>query len=428
MVDRSAVSRNQLPCSVAVAALGSELAVIPTRLTTTARSRTNHRWFGGEWSERSWPATVGEMVSPTRWIAACAAAVGLFLFPSCKSVDRDGQRAEWSAAQTTLRPEPPGGSRAAQALGLAVCEPDARELEADPSFYADQPIPVGLPRVMDDITAWAEMQPGYAGVWIDRDQHDGWFSVGFSEGVADRQADLEEVFPGYQVVAVAVPLSKREGDALFERVKPVVTSLRTSAAMSPPGASGQLRVEVPVLDGEVLAALAPFAGTVVCVTGLEPKDATPDHPQPTGGDGWRLLAVDANGSSGRTVVATTDLEYRALWDHEGLIARRPAVDFQSEIVVLFGAKDPAGCHIRMDDVVVDRGQRLVYGNFVVPGDLLFCNSFGEPTDFVVAIERSSLPSAPFAIQLDAEPDADGAVRRDRTVVEVNLRRPGSTIS
>ncbi len=75
-----------------------------------------------------------------------------------------------------------------------------------------------------------------------------------------------------------------------------------------------------------------------------------DGPQPTSGDGWRLLAVERTGDSYRTGAATTEDQYAALWAQSGVTAARPPVDFDNDIVIWFGAVYGSGCEIRMETV------------------------------------------------------------------------------
>ena len=315
-----------------------------------------------------------------------------------------------------------GGADGELAFGLQRCDPDLGFLTADPSFYRDEPIYVGNEQPVELVRDWAQRQPGYQDIWLDRDNN-GWIAVAFSEDVAARQSELEAEFPGVGVVAVEVTTTEAELRALRTDVEAALQGLSSwgSSHSTPRGA---VEVSVPVLDEETLARLAPFAGPTLCVSGLDPVDAVVDGPQPTEGDGWRLLGTDRTGPSYRTGVATTPEQYQQLWAEAGLSGDLPRVDFESEIVIWFGAVYGSGCPIRMDDVTFDSEQQLVHPEFVLPGNPTGCNDDDNPEAYVVAVSRDRLPEAPFAVQLDADDPPAGAPE-ERTTVEVDLRSPGS---
>lgn len=83
----------------------------------------------------------------------------------------------------------------------------------------------------------------------------------------------------------------------------------------------------------------------------------------------------------------------------------------------------AGNQRRGSDVI---DQRMVHGDFVIPGVHQGCNSDANPEAYVVAVERSSLPEAPFDVQLDVDDPPLGAPE-ERTTVTEDLRSPGATI-
>jgi hypothetical protein len=103
----------------------------------------------------------------------------------------------------------------------------------------------------------------------------------------------------------------------------------------------------------------------------------------------------------------------------------PAVDFEQEIVIWFGAVYGSGCEVRLDDVVVDADRGIVHADLVVPGVHQACNSDANPAAYVVALQRDQLPEGGFAVQLGPE-DPPSGVPEERTVVDVDLRSPGST--
>jgi len=321
---------------------------------------------------------------------------------------------------STAEPNVPGGDLA---FGLQRCDPDAGWQAADPSFYRDEPIYVGNEAPVDEVRAWAAARPGYEDIWIDRD-HNGWISVGFSQDAATRQSELEAEFPGVGVVAVEVAATSAELEALRAEVEAALEGL-SNWGLGHSVPSGMVHVDVPVLDDETLARLAPLAGPTLCVSGADPADAVADGPQPTGGDGWRLLGRDRTGPTYRTGVGTTPEQYLDLWREAGLSGQGPAVDFETEIVIWFGAVYGSSCPIRLDDVVVDGERRVVHGDFVLPGNPTACTGDANPEAYVVALARDLLPEAPFAVQLDAEDPPAGAPE-ERTTVEADLRPAGST--
>jgi hypothetical protein len=320
-----------------------------------------------------------------------------------------------SAERRNLRGELP--------FGLQRCDPEAPVLEADPAFYRDEPVYVANEQPVEEVRSWASARPGYEGIWLDRD-HNGWISVGFSENAGARQRELEEAFPDVGVVAVEVPATEAELQALRNEVEAALEGL-SSWALGHSVAQGMVEVSVPVLDEDTLVRFAPLAGPRLCVSGADPSEAVSDGPQPTGGDGWRLLGTDRTGPTYRTGVATTTEQYEQLWLEAGLTGEAPDVDFETEIVVWFGAVYGSGCPIRLDDVVINTTSRVVHGDFVLPGNPTVCNQDANPEAYVVALLRSRLPEAPFAVQLDADDPPAGAPE-ERTTVETDLRPAGST--
>jgi hypothetical protein len=307
--------------------------------------------------------------------------------------------------------------------GLARCG-EFEVIGADPAFYRDEPVYVGNEMPIDDVRAWAVDQPGYEDIWIDRENR-GWIAVGFRSDAAERQTELEAQFPGVGVVAVQIEYGRDELDELLREVFAVMRAngLSPSGGASVP--TGQVSVYVGVLDEATLEPLAEFADRPVCFEGVDPADAVIDGPQPTSGDGWRLLAVERSGESYRTGVATTEDQYAALWAQSGVTAAPPPVDFDDEIVIWFGAVYGTGCEIRMDDVIIDLDRAIVHGEFVVPGNPGACNDDANPEAYLVAVERTRLPEGPFAIQLNAT-DPPAGVPEERTLVTVDLSAAGST--
>ena len=316
------------------------------------------------------------------------------------------------------------------AFGLRRCDPDTASFTADPSLYRDTPIYVGNEQPIEAVQAWAASRPGFQETWIDRD-HNGWISVGFTgtaADVAERQAELETEFPDVGVVAVAVPVSDAELWDLRGEVETVMenhSDVFESWGMGHSVSRGRVELSVPVLNDTYLEPLAGLADRPLCVSGADPAEAVADGPQPTEGDGWRLLGEDLTGWPYRTGIATTDDQLVGLWAEAGLGGDPPPVDWETEIAIWFGAVYGSSCPIRMDDVVVDTEAAVVHGAFVLPGNPTFCTSDANAHAYLVALQRDRLPSAPFAVQLDADDPPSGAPE-ERTTVLADLRQPGST--
>lgn len=301
---------------------------------------------------------------------------------------------------------------------------DVPVISAEPGLYADIPIYVGNEMPVEEVQRWAATQPGYQSLWIDR-EHNGWVTVAFTEGVAERQADIEAMFPDDGVVAVEVEHTAAELADLQARVGEELSQLLDSFATGSYENKGVVGVDVGVLTPEIIEAIAErFEGEPLCVDGSDPSTVPSPGPQPQQGEGWRLLADWAPaGEAYRTGIATDPESLESLWQRIGLQAPLPDVDFETEIVVWFGAVYGSGCpDIRLEDVVVDSA--LVYADIVLPNPPAACTADANPHAYVVALKRDRLPQGPFAIQLDSNDPPPGAPE-ERTVVDVDLSQPGS---
>lgn len=336
------------------------------------------------------------------------------------AVEPFGSDAPDSAAETT--PPAPGGEGDLP-FGLRRCDAEFSVLSAEPSLYRNEPVYVGNEQPTDEVRAWAVQQPNFEDIWIDRDNN-GWIGVGFTADVDERQAGLETEFPGVGVVAVEVEYGAQELDAIRDEVFAVMTQNGIAIQGSANVPSGGVDVFVGVLDDATLEPFAQFADDPVCFEGVDPEDAVIDGPQPTEGDGWRLLAVERTGDSYRTGVATNAEQYAVLWDLSGVTDEQPEVDFDTEIVIWFGAVYGSGCEIRMDDVVVDLERSIVHADFVIPGNPGACNEDANPETYLVAVERTALPVGPFAVQLSSQ-DPPAGVPEERTVVDTDLSQAGA---
>ncbi len=333
-----------------------------------------------------------------------------------------------SSSSTTTAPPPTGVGDLPH--GLTRCDADAPRFAADPSFYRDTPVYVGNEQPTEEVRAWAVSQPGFEELWIDRD-HNGWITLGFS-GSADidaLQSELEAEFGDAGVVAVLVPFTNAELEEVRAEASAAVEGL-SNWAISHSVSRGLVELSVPVLSEEILEPLAPLAGEPLCVEGADPAVAVADGPQPTEGDGWRLLGEGLTGPAYRTGLATADEQLQALWGEAGLDGQPPDVDWETELAIWFGAVYGSSCPIRMDDVVFDStspsGVPVVHAAFVNPGNPVVCTSDANPHAFVVAVERARLPAAPFALQLDADDPPSGAPE-ERTTVLVDVRPAGAEV-
>jgi hypothetical protein len=315
-----------------------------------------------------------------------------------------------------------------------VCD-TIRELQAPADWYDDGP-PIETPNAAHpdgvnpetvDIQEWASNQPGFEGLWIDRDQHNGWVSIAFSKDAEDRQADVQAKFPNR---AVVVPVTY-DSDHLKQVAHRALQELMAAGISNVSGGFyeqyGFIHIDMPFLEQQWLSVLQEnFANEPICVEGQDPALKPPEGPQPQSGEGWRLLAdQDETGGSYRTGIAFDKASYDALWLAADLKGDMPAVDFESEVVIWFGAVHGSSCpRLRLDDVVVEADSALVHGG-ITELDQGICTADAIPHAYVVALERSNLPHGPFAIQVGSDTPPPGALD-ERTVVDVDLSVPGST--
>lgn len=328
--------------------------------------------------------------------------------------------AEPSVLSSSAASVPPSQTSSPGAA-LPLCN-DVPEIHAPEDWYRDTPIYVSNEMPVEDVRDWAQRQPGYQDIWIDRD-HLGWITVAFTHDVEQRQAELEREFPGVGVVAVHRQSTQRELEALQERAFDELSFATSSGILTN---KGVVSIGIGVMTEERVAAVdAAFGGQPVCIEGMDPAVAPVQGPQPVAGDGWRLLADEPHvGQAYRTGIAWDDASYEALWREVRLPDERPPVEFQSEVVIWFGAVFGISCpNIRLDDVVVDDERNLIYADIVLL-DVGGCTADANPHAYVVALERSRLPAAPFAIQLDEQGPPLGAPE-ERTVVDVDLSQPGA---
>jgi hypothetical protein len=311
----------------------------------------------------------------------------------------------------------PGGAR------IPRCE-DVPAISAPAEAYRDTPVYVGNEMPVEAILAWATRQPGYADIWIDR-EHNGWVTVAFSRDAAARQADLEREFPGVGVVAVHVERTVAELEAIQRRVHEVLPP-DVAGGSSVLTTQNVVMIGAGVLTPERVALIeSQFSGQPVCLEGADPAGMPAPGPQQPAGNGWRLLATEPTGQPYRTGIAWDAASLADLWAEAGISADVPAVAFQTEVVIWFGAVVSGSCpNVRLDAVVVDDVRRMVHAEIVLVDPPSACTSDANPRAYLVAVQRSRLPAPTFAIQLGPE-EPPGGVPEERTLVEADLRVPGS---
>jgi len=331
-----------------------------------------------------------------------------------------------SAAQPLSSQAPvdaPSASAPVLVGAFPLCS-DVPPITAPAAWYRDSPIYIANEMPIEAVQSWATGQPGFEELWIDR-QHQGWITVGFSVDPEPLQDELEREFPGVGVVAVRVDRTTAELDALQQRVS---AHLNPHFPITTYGLvdHGVVGVGLGVLSDERLALLEnAFAGEPICVEGADPADVPKPGPQAAAGDGWRLLADELQGAPYRTGIAWDDASLAELWRDISLEGDLPSVDFASEVVIWFGAVYGSSCpDLRLDAVTFDGPRKLVYADIVNLDALNACTSDARPHAYVVAVDRSRLPGPPFGIQL-GESDPPSGVPEERTIVDADLRAPGS---
>lgn len=307
--------------------------------------------------------------------------------------------------------------------GLPLCD-EVPPISADESLYADRPVYVANEMPVEEVQAWASDQPGFEALWIDRD-HNGWITVAFSENAADRQTDLESRFPDDGVVAVEVDWTMEElsqlQESLVERFEPGF--VQTTGI---PVNHGVVSVGIGPLTPERIAiAEEELADERVCLEGIDPDLVPEPGPQPQAGDGWRLLADEKTGHAYRTGFAADQADLEELWREAGISSPLPEVDFESEVVIWFGAVYGSSCpDLRMDDVVISDGH--VHPEIVNLTDAMACTDDANPHAYVVAVERSELPADGFVIRLQEDEPAPG-VADQQTSVFGDVTIPGAYV-
>lgn len=301
---------------------------------------------------------------------------------------------------------------------------DVPEIEAPADLYRDSPRYVGNEMPVEEVRTWAGGQPGYAGIWIDR-EHNGWVTVAFTEDFEQKQSEIEQRFPDDGVVAVEVPMSEEDLSELQTRIHEELEGVIDIQGSWTQINHGVVGVLIGVLSDENLDTLeSRFPEAPLCVEGIDPADAVAPGPQLDGGDGWRLLLDEMGvGLTYRTGVAWDTVSLVDLFAQIGMDPVDVEVDFEDEVVIWFGAVYGSSCpDLRLDDVEVDGS--IVYPMIVNTSNSFVCTDDAIPHTYLVAFNRDLLPEPPFMIQLGEQEPPDG-VPEERTLATADLRVPGS---
>ena len=246
--------------------------------------------------------------------------------------------------------------------------------------------------------------------------------MAFTTGLEDRAAEMLAL-AGEDVRLVLVEASATEADqlALLNRISNGDPSDDSVISLGLGVQFGRISIVLDVYDESIAREFAGRYGVdAICVDGLAPELVIPHGPQPTEGDGWRLL-VDAPGV-GRpwaTGFADDQTALEVLWDRIGLTEPLPMIDFAQEVVIWFGPAVSGSCSaIRLDDLVFDMAGALVYPVIVLPGGNQNCTSDANPHAYLLAVNRTRLPERPFTVELveNACVTMPGVCEEQRTLV------------
>jgi hypothetical protein len=292
------------------------------------------------------------------------------------------------APSSTLDPDAPPQS-------IAIC--------TDPPFLGGPAVP--SPDTGGTVNGITEQHNDlFAGVWWDSRAEEFVFAaIDASQATTILEAELPSDI-AYRVVVV--PRNGRQLADLQDRARELLAiGIEASTGRRPWDATVQL--VLPILDDETLRAVHDVFGDDidgVCVTGADPTTVPPDGPQPTSGEGWRLLADQTQRGEPFTVhVALNATEYEWLSASLALDGRRPPVDFDSQIVIHFGAVYSSSCpEIRLDDVQIDDEDAVVTADIVSLGGARACTADANPRAYLLAVDKDHLPATPFTINLPYE--------------------------
>jgi hypothetical protein len=136
--------------------------------------------------------------------------------------------------------------------------------------------------------------------------------------------------------------------------------------------------------------------------------------QPAAGTNWSLLGYRRIiGTPPSVRVISTPADLASAWGDFLIPSDPSSVDLDKTLVVWFSNFGTQGCPSRLDGVSIDRAQRIVAATFS-RGFTFGCDAQQVPDSFLVQIDRSLLPSAPFTITM-VDPQAAGAIAAQATV-------------
>ena len=309
----------------------------------------------------------------------------------------------------------PSDEGAVETTDPAVVEslPDTNSVAplSDVQLCSDAPF-IGSPGIAQplegdavDVNQWVDAHPDlFAGVWWDGSLGQWVFaSVDVEQSstliAQELRADL-----AYRVEHV--PRSASELAILQQRIS-ILVEQGIEASSGIRVWDALFEIDLPILDEPSLDAVRQVFGDnldAICVTGADPATVPPDGPQPTSGDGWRLVTDQTQHGEPYSVhVAVNAVEYESLWASLALDGTAPYVDFATEIVIDFGAVYSGSCpEIRLDDVRIDIDRSLVTADIVQLGGNRACTADANPRTYLVAVDKAKLPALPFTVSLNLD--------------------------
>jgi hypothetical protein len=132
--------------------------------------------------------------------------------------------------------------------------------------------------------------------------------------------------------------------------------------------------------------------------------------QPVSGSGWEiLLAQRGLGELNSVAVLDDQAALDAAWDAFRARGSAPRLDFERVLVLQLIDAGAIACRSRLDGIAVDLERRIVAGSFS-RGLVWGCDDGIVPDSFLVAVDRSRLPAAPWTLLLrdPLPPGAPGA--------------------
>jgi hypothetical protein len=313
-----------------------------------------------------------------------------------------------------------------QATGPVPATGDEIAVCTDPPFVVGPEEPsqdlLGL------VSPWVDGHPElFAGMWWDTTTGEFVFAA---TDVERSMLLIGQELPPDLVFRIELVTRNATQLAALQTLLPTLVDYGIVASGFPRVWDAVVEIDLPILDESTLNAVREvFVGELdaICVTGADPSTVPPAGPQPTVGDGWRLLADQVNRGDAYSVhVAVNEAEYTSLWESLSLDGKRPPVDFSNEIVVYFGAVYSGSCpEIRLDGVNFDLDRALVSAGVVVLGGNRVCTADANPRAYVVAVDKSRLPALPFGVSL--QPDCSYCAHVEVSSFE-GTQSPEATLS